>query len=471
MTSVSISGIQPESVLDVSTGSNSGDQLDEASIVVRDTATNRQFRPGDDVEIDFGTGLKWTGSVSGRPAVSNGRLTYKALGKLLPLKHEQAFRVFYQEDSATVVEKLATEQTEQLPKVLVHTGDDPSQWRSRAPVAEPYKGGRAGLYDFGSDMLFLGARAGRHAEIQTTFENVQSGAIADGFFELKTRLITSDISGLWSLVVELRTSSGESYRWTPTLRSGEHTYELAAEDATPTDSGLNDGELRYRFVPSGTTAEPFGVFLDHAATIPFRTEQRPNAPTVDAENSRRTITRRVDGSVGRTIADIATEDSATWYLDDGTLVYRPGGSAESASLSIRQGEDPITNVDTDADYESIRNEVVVQGQDNIEVVVRDQASIDFYGPTPRPEPIVDPSLTSEADAERRGEGFLEDRAWNDAEITFTLADLSYVQLTTDTDVTVNYPPRGLDGTYTVADVDAKSNGEVDVTIVASTGRK
>lgn len=470
---VKIAGLSPDQVLDVSATDRSGAELGTATIQCVDTASNRNFQPGDDIDIDFGPGVTWEGSVTGQPSASNGRLTFTGHGDLLTFKHGRLYRVFYNIESSEAVRDMVTEQTEQLPEFLIHTGDSPGDWSSEAPVAEPYQGDRAGLYDFGTDMLFLGCREGFAGELRTTYSNVTSDAIEDGFFELKSRMITRDLAGIWSIIIELKTPGGTSYRWEPELRQGPHTYTLAVEDAVPKDSGLSSGELRYRFISSGVVAEPFGVFLDHAATIPFRTSSRPNALSIDRiDPSGRTITRRFDSSVGRAVEELAVEDDAAFADKSNGFQYIPGGEIQStAGLTIdRNGSTPITNVDVDRDFESIRNEVVVQGADGVEVVVREQGSIDFYGPLPRPEPITDPELQTEDEARERGNGFLEDRAYNDADVTYSIADLSYAQLNGEEYVEVKDSDEGLDGEYKIGNIEVTSDGIVNVTVTASTFR-
>lgn len=472
MTTVTIAGLSPERLVDVEATGNAGTTLGTVAITVADTDTNRSFRPGDDIEIDFGNGVSWEGSVTGQPSSSDGTLTITGHGELLSFKHGQIYRVFYETESSEAVRSIITERTQQLAETLVHTGDDPTNWTSEAPVAEAYNGNRAGLYNFGTDMLFLGAREGFTGELRTTYTDVQPEVIEDGFFECKTRLITTDLAGIWTLIIELKTPDGTSYRWQPAIRQGAHTYDLPAEEATPEDSGLNAGEMRYRLVADGVVAEPVGLFIDHAATIPFRTQSRTNALSIDSiESSGRPITRRFDSSIGRAVGELAQEDDAAWKHDADGFSYLPGSDIESTSpLSIERGTTPLVGVDVDRDYESIRNEVVVQGAGNIEEVVRDQASIDFYGPLPRPDAIVDPTIQSADEAIDRGQGYLDDRAWNDAEVTYRIGDLDYATLSADTDIPVDDPQEGLDGTYTVDEVAVSSSGAVAVTVLASSGR-
>ena len=305
MTSVTIAGSPVEQVVSVEATKHNETQLDRAVVEAVDTGSNRGFAPDEPVSVSF-DGATFNGDVTGQPSQSGGRLSFIAHGELLAAKHNQVYRVFYNEETSDAVQSLATERSEQLAKTLIHTADTPGDWDSTAPVAEPYGGNRVGLYNFGTDLLFIGAREGYSNELRTTYQSVPSAAIEAGIFELRTRLILTDLASVWDLVIELKTPDGTSYRWEPEIRQGAHTYVLRAEEAEPEDSGLSAGQLRYRLIPSGIIAEPVGMLIDHAATIPFRLQPRTDPiPIDDIQPSDRTITRRIDASVGRAISELA----------------------------------------------------------------------------------------------------------------------------------------------------------------------
>ena len=474
MTTVTIGGVQPSKVISVVADQKPDSDLGEAVVTMVDTATNRSaFGPGDAVAIDWGSGIQWDGEVVGQPSQSNGRLRYRALGELLPFKHEQAYRVFYNTESSEAVKQLATERTEQLNAVQIHAGDDPGNWTSIAPIAEPYAGDRAGLYDYGTDLLVLGARGGHSGELRTTYDDVPTDAVVDGLFELRTRVVVpATVANYWSLLVEFRDDAGTRYRWDVALDPGSTTYTLAAGDAEPADSGLATNELRYRLFPNGVVAQLTAIGIDHAETIPFATSARSNPPsTSGVESTGRPITRRIDGSVGAAIEELATEDGATWGLDGNTLRYEPGGPSSVSVLAI-DSSTPIRSVEVDRDYESVRNVVQVVGDDGVEILEREQASVDFYGPA-RAETVNDPSIKTETAARARARGILDERAWNDASVSFAIPDLSFAQLSPGDRLPVTYQPEGLNGTYRVERVAVQPDGTpgvVRVTVQASSAR-
>jgi len=463
-----IAGSTITPVIDARTVSAEGLDTGEATVTVRNTATNRSVSPGDEVTIDWDAGPQWNGELVELQKEPGERLTYVAEGEALPLKHEQVYRVFYEADSGDVVTDLVTESVEELPLTEIHSGDDPSNWASIAPVAEPYSGGRAGLYDFGTDLLFLGCRANHESELRTTYSSVPTDAIEDGFFELETRIIAPFVAE-WDLTVELKTSGGDSYRWQPELQEGANTYVLVAEDADPQDSGLSGGELRYRFQPNGVVAQNTGFFLDHAATVPFRTSARStDLDANDVPTTGRTITRRFDESVGEAIDTLATEDQAAWYIDNNTVTYEPGTPPTDTSVpTITEGATPVVNTTEDRDFESIVNEIVVAGGEGVEHVARDQGSISQYN-RKRPDRVGDPQLRTESGAEARADGELADRAYDDAAVTFDIADLSYAGLTAGQRVDIDYSSVDITSERQVLAVEATLNGICSVTVEDTT---
>jgi len=455
-------------VIDARTVSVAGRDTGEAKIVVRDTSTTRDVSPGDPVEVTWDAGPTWAGELVKQEVAPGGRLTYVAFGSALDLKHEQAYRVFYEADSGHVVRDLVTETTEDLPRTEIHSGDDPGNWESIAPVAEPYSGGRAGLYDFGTDLLFLGCRAGHDTELRTTYDSVGSDPIEDGFFDLETRIIAPFVAE-WELLIELRTPDGDSYRWSPTLREGANTYVLTAEDAEPEDSGLSRGALRYRFRPNGVVAQSTGFMLDNAATVPFRTSSRSiDIDAAGVETTGRTITRRFDQSVADAIDTLAIEDEAALYIEDGSVQFEPGTpDVDTSVATIEAGATPVVEVQETRDFESVVNEIVVTGGEGVEHVARDQGSINAYG-RKRPDKVGDPQLRDTDAAEARADGELAERAFKDAVVTFGIADLSYARLTAGKHVDVDYSSADVVGERKVVAVEARHNGIVNVSVADTT---
>lgn len=472
--SITIAGQTPEQVLDVRTYSRGGDELGAGEIVVADTQTNRNIvEPGNDVAIQW-SDYSWGGYVTAEESGEQPEtLRIKAIGARLPLKHSQLHTVFYNRPSSAAVTQAVTERSKPLGEVSVHVASDMSQWTSNAPVAERYAGTRAGIYDAGTDLLVLGVRGGHTGTITATYEGVTSDMVVDGIYELTTRLLVNDRGGLWDTEIELTTPDGTTYVWEPDIGSSTfETLTLPAEEATPDGQVDATGTLQYRFTPAARVPSNTAIMIDYARTKPFERKDRASPlGTGSIRDTDRTITRRVDGPAAVFIDEQATEDGFSWWVDESdTLHYQPGDEEPSnPGLEIVAGTTQVTDVDATKDYEDIVNVVTVQGAGNISVTERDQASVDYYGPVPRAEAIVDESIHSETEARSRAQGHLEKNAWDDARVGFAVADTAFAALEYGDEITVQWPPQGLDGTYKVAETETTSIGVVTVTIKASSG--
>ncbi|AFH22016.1 hypothetical protein OSG_eHP14_00180 [environmental Halophage eHP-14] len=465
--SFTINGTTVTPVISARTVSAAGADTGEAEVTVVDSSTNRGFSPGDPMTISWDAGPTFTGEVIGRPSRSNGRLTYRGAGGTLPLKHINVYRTVFDEDSGTVVSQLINKESKVLSKTNVHVGDDPSNWDSIAPIAEPYDGGRAGLYESGTDLLFIGCRSGHSDELRTTYSSVPTAALEDGFLELDTRII-SPLVAEWSLIVELQDGSGTSYRWTADLEQGPQRYTLSVEDAEPEDSGLDNNELRYRFVPDAVVATPTGFLIDDARTVPFRLSDRGSSiDAANVETTDRKIFRRFDGSLGSAIDTLATEDQASWWVQNDSVAYQPGVASKDTTQEIIDGSTAVVAVDADRDFESVRNEILVQGDSGIESIARSTQSIEQYG-RKRSEKVSDPQLVRDAEAEDRAEGELDDQAFDDAAVTFTIANLDFAGVQDGQRIDVTWPDEDISGTRDVLAVEARSDGTVDVTVADTT---
>lgn len=466
MVSVDIGGYSPALVLDYEIGAEAGDELDYCEVTVpNDSATRSAAAPSTSITLSESGVDTFVGEVSGRPSPQDDRLVINGLGKRRGLLHREAHQVLYDVRSSEAVKTLATEQAKALPKTPIHVGSDLTDWSFSAPVSQLYSGARAGLYDWGTDLVFVGARSGYAKPLTATYGNVTDRAIEDGIFELDTRLLINDAGNIFDLEVELVTPGGTTYVWEPEIpTTGFHTYRLKAEDATTDGQVSESGTLQYRFVPSGQLAQNTGIWIDSAHTIPFRRGAAPNAPsTGGVQQTDRRVTRRIDGPVAAVLSDLATEDQFDWWIESDDLHYQPDRGVERG-LSIDTST-PVIETDVDRDFESIRNEVTVIGAGDIEATVRDQSSIQFYG-----ERITlqetDRTLQSEVEARARAEGILADRAFDDTLATFVIGDRSYRQLTAGQRVNVDWPRQDLSGTFEV-DTLTIDDSTVAVTIAAS----
>jgi len=472
MVAVDIGGYSPPTVLDVSDEAVRGDELGLVEIQLVNTASNRSnIESGDDVTVTRDGTDVMSGYVTAKESDgSTDTLRVEAMAKRLELTHEQLHTVFYNRESSSAVTTAITTRSRSLPLTEIHVGSSTTDWRATAPVFQLYDGTRAGLYNWGTDLLFVGARKGHDEALEVTFDAVPPNASEDGIFELQTRLLINNVGGVFSFEVEFVTLDGTSYLWQPEIPgTGFHTYTLKAEAATPGD-GLN-GTLRYRFDIAGELGQNTGIFIDSAHTIPFRRESRTtDLSTSGVKSTGRDITRRVDENVASFISTLALEDRVNWWVDPTDVLHYGGGGSRRTDRAIDDSSPPpVLRPEIDRDYESIRNKVTVQGADDIEVTVQDASSIVFYGVNARTEPIQDKELHSEAEARARAEGYLDKHAWEDAIATFPVVDESYSDLTPGERISVTWSEADLDGTFTVDSVATNTAGVVEVTIGASSG--
>jgi len=460
---VTINGTQLDGVRQVQATDNSSGTLGRAEIVVQDSPTVRSLTsPGATVTIPQ-PGADWTGYVDGESVTGRWR-TIRAIEYRGELRASPLHTVFYDVPRSEGVTLAATTETEQRNLTPIHVGSSTTDWSFRAPVAELYAGTRAGLYNWGTDNIFLAAREGHSQTLTATYSNVTTDQIRDGIFSLQTRLLVNDRGAGWDTEIELVTPGGTTYLWEPTTPSTFRTLELPAEEATTDGQVSQTGTLQYRFSPRASLTAPTGIMIDNAHTIPFDRVNRDNDLTTNGvEATSDSIRRRVDVPVGQFLNVMATEADREWWVDDQDLQFTDSGGSQGLEISTDQ---PVFDVEDDRDYQAVRNVVEVQGADGVGVTVREPTSISFYGPVPRREPIVDKSIQSAAEARERGEGFLADNAFDDGSITFSILDERYQRLSAEDLIPVDWPRLDLNGIFTVDSVDG-DDPRSHVTITAS----
>lgn len=472
MPTVTIDGQNPDEVIDVSDGTRRGRDLGQAFITMVDTQSNRDLvTPGVDLTIDRDGSTSMSGFITGEPTTSSGTLTARGMVRAGELKHLKADRVVYNKLTHNVVTDLVQKQSDELDRQLITTADNASNWTSQAPAAHLYTGTNTGLYRWGTDMVFLGARSGHGNTLIATYDGVTTDHVRDGIVQLETRFVIANDDDIFNCEVELRTPNGETYRWDVDLQQGFHTYQLQGEEADTDGDLTTDGTLQYRFTPRGQLVQNVGVFIDHAASVPQILRDRDNNITngVIDETDRR-ITRYISDIVGVAIDNIALEDNATWLVDaNDNFDYRTSGGP-ALTDSITAGTTPVTGVSVDRDYEDIANEVTIEYGDDKAITVRDPESVEFYGPVPREEPI-ETDLENEDEAQARGQGFLKENAWNDTLATFHIADESFASIQATSTIDIDWPPENLDGRFIVDQVEngRQAPGIVSITITASSG--
>jgi hypothetical protein len=476
---ITVGGTTLTQVFDVQYSAGKSRTLGEASIVCGNNSNNRSVESGDEMIIEKNGVEDYRGYVTGKPTkagASQTEIEIKATDKRMELKHQSVNRVFYQEDTGAIIRKAVNEKLEtyavdnQEHGNYIHKGNNKSGWSTNIPKFSLGDIASVTLENVGSNFLFAGwpSGSGGQSVYNLTFDNAQSaipgGGQLDTFF---TRMAINNKGDVFSVEIDLRDGSGNNYIWTPEIpESGFERYELKAENAT-TGASLGsktttDGTLQYRFSIDGTLPDSRAAAIDFSSVIPYATTSRNTAiDPSGVQNTGNVITRRIESSVFAMIKEFATEDGHISYIDvDDVLHYEKAGQRQG--LEIDYNTTPVVDAEFDRDYKNITNKVTVQGDDDIRVTVEQTASVDFYGVSSREEPIVDKSIQTEKEAKRRGQGYLADKAWDDAAFTFDIADSDYRSLSLGDDVPVTWPPEDIQGTYQVSNVENDRNGYVTV---------
>jgi hypothetical protein len=466
MVSVTIDGQQPDALIDVETGSQTGD-LGKATIVVGDTQFNRvTFGSGDKVVVTRPNNQDWNGYVTGKPTKSDdGDVKIEALDTRYELKNLDIHRVFYDMDDGQVIREAVTKQADGLGRVTVHDGDSTTGWAADTPYFDRAELNSKQIHDRGGGLLFAGIPSGATGSYTLTFSNVPSTAIpGDGqVLKLATRLLVNDPGNQVTGEIELRDNAGNQYMWEVEYRGTDfNEYELRAADASTRGNLGSNGTLEYRFDISGEATDNIGLVVDWAATYPFQLTDRGESDisVTNVEDTGRSITRRTDKSALKLLQDLQTEAGFTSWLDSNDDLHFEQGGGSGPALQLVRGTTPVTKADFNTKYDTIDNKVTVQGAGDIQRTLRDPASIAFYGVAPRSEPLVDEEIQTPGEAEDRGRGYLEANAWNDTVATFTVADTEFQRLSKGDAVYVKWPPQSVDGDFVVNKTTIDSAGVV-----------
>ena len=488
---VTIEGEPVTEIFDVQYHTGKTDSLGKAVIVCGNNSNNRTIgstsnngingSSGKEMKIFKNGDLSFRGYVTGKPTKAGANKTeieIQAIDKRMELKHQQVNRVFYETDTGEIIRKILNERLSPLTfgsdlGVFIHRGEDASSWDTNIPRKSTGGIVSLALERQGGDFMFFGwpEGSGEQEVYEATYNNVPDTAtVGDGQVDtFYTRLAVNNNGGIFSAEVDLRDDFGNNYIWELELpESGFEQYELKAENAVSEANIGNpvnqDQTLEYRFSIDGSLSGGRGAAIDFASCIPYRTDNRETDITgggvVDTGN---VITRRVERSAFETIQDFATEADFISYVDLNDVLHFEN-SGQSLGREITFDNTPVIEAEFDRDYQEITNKVTVQGDDGIRVTVPQPNSIDFYGVSSREKPIIDKSIQTEAEAERRGRGFLSKNAFDDEAFTFKIADSDYESLSVGDDVFINWPPEDILNTYQVSAVNSDKDGIVTVSL-------
>lgn len=470
---VIIDGSTVTDLLDVSYSGEGSSELGTAQISVPNTEANRgAYAYGDEVEIRQSGRTEWSGFLSKKPTSNGGLdLTIHARDKRAILHNSEVHRPFYDMDPGEVIREAVEYRTDPRSPRLIFGGSDLTDTESSLPTFELADLSAHDLTEWGINLWFGLWNAGAEGSDYVRYDNVSPLAAPAGrVLWVETRFLVNNAGDYFSGELELRDDGGNNYVWDLEIPQGAEfvTRRFPVEEAT--DEGaelLTDCELEYRFEIDGDLPERRGMVIDYARIRPFSLDARPaTLDTSGVENADRKITRRFDASVLEVIDTFATEDNAVSFVDDETLVYRPTG-AEFSPVSLSYSSTRVTEATITRDASNITNQVTVQGAGNRQKTLRSSASIDYYGVSERAKPLIDTSIQSEAELVEWGEGYLNENAWKDTDMSFTVADPDYRDVQVGDTLLVEWPPEGISGLWTVSNVETDTAGFVTVHFTGS----
>ena len=473
-------GAPVDSLFDVKPQGKDEEQLGRARILVGNTPGNRAIASGDEVEIFKNGGRVFNGNVTKKPSRgdNNEELEVVAGDRRVELQYHEAHRPFYNMDSGELIREAIQYEAQPVNSVTILRGDESgSNWDHNIPVFELANFSRKRYREHGSNLVFAGWREGASGTYRATFSGVPSRGIpGDAQIQrLRTRILANNRGDQIRGEVELVDNAGNNYVWDlPQLSTNFEEYELRAEDAR-TSAGIGTtasgtGVLEYRFRLKGDLSEARAVLIDHAETLPFVLESRDANITVDnVQDTGRKITRRYDASIMEILNELAEEEGfISWVDEEDDLHFEPFGQT-TADKEISYTATPVTDVAINRDYDRIVNKLTVQGSGSVQVTVRDNASIQFYGLSAREDQLVDKEIQTNAEARRRGEAVLDDEAWHDTALEFEIADTTFDEVRVGETMFIDWPPEDVQGTYAVSGKETTDAGLVTLSFTGHTG--
>jgi hypothetical protein len=476
---IEVDGTAAVNVVTVDYETPSNGEIGTAVITVANTASNRSlFESGDEVVIyeedrnDAGTFVrKWFGEVIGKPSSTNSRnltIDVEVESKAAQLEYAKVSRPFIEMTTGEMVEQaIAKERDPSVGTETITDGSSLSGWSSNVDNFR--------LLDTDSDLPNSGGNA-IYAEIPDGSSGSYYAEYVDvspqeaperRISKLNVRAIINDDGGIFDGTVTLVDAGGISYEWEFDLTgSGEfERFEFPVDDATVTQGG-DPLTLRFEFSTGEQTPETRAFAVDYAESVPFGLNDRNVGVTVDNPGTDYVTTRSVNSSILQMVENFALEDGVTPYVDEDAVLHYLSSGDTVADVSIEY-EDPsinVVNVDIDRDFD-VRNRVSVEGRGDLQASYEDAGSIEFYNTeAPKEEPISDPTLRTRTQLRRRARGFLNENAWEDGALSFTLANPEFLDVNPGQIVPVVWPPDGINGSFEVTSVGRNSDGYVTISL-------
>jgi hypothetical protein len=477
---VIVGGTSLDAVQAVDTTSESGGTLGTARVVVANTDANRSIDYSQDARIEKNGSLEYEGPITKKPSIgsASGQIEFTAADKRYELSLIEAHRPFYQKDPGEIIRSTVNEKATIKSDTTIHEGSDASPWSATSPNAGLVGATEQRLQEMGTDVYAIGIPNGATGVYEATYAGVPSAAIpGDGqVVRLSTRLMANNQADVFEGEIDLRDNAGNNFIWQfGRLDTNFRDYEFSGQDAVtesyvaPGSESTQNGTLTYRFKAKGSMPENRAIAIDYATALPYTVQSRnASVSTSGVENVGTTINRRHDESVMAVIGAYATEYGYTSWVDEYDVLHFEPAGGQNAPRSIDQSTTPVVDTEFDRDSDRIKNKVTVQGDGGVQVTAVDSSSVQFYGLSVREDQIVDNSIQTEAEARKRAEGFLEDKAWSDVAFSFTIADSAYSNVRVGQAISISWPPENITAsTWTISSVDVEQGGLVTIGVTGA----
>jgi hypothetical protein len=473
---VTIGGSSVNRVTSVNYAGKDEEELGTATVEAANTSANRAFDYGEEVVIQRGGTTEFVGVLEKKPAAGGRNLSIELIArdKRAALHYEEVHRPFYEQDSGAVVREAVSQRTKPRNPVVVFDGDSEGSWSSSVPNFRAADIPSQKLYERGGDVLVAYFREEDSGTYRATLDPIPSNAApSKALLWFETRFMFNNAGDYFRGEIELRDDGGTSYVWDMDIPdTGEAvTRRYPAEEAASDGAELSGSNtLEFRFEIDGNLPEPRAGYLDFGRTRPFGLVSRDaevSAPSSTVLDSGRDITRRFDLTMMELVQKLSVEDGATSFVDtNDRLHYEPAGD-ESAPEAIDYASTRVVDAEFHRDSTDIVNRVTVQGAGDRQVQLQSSGSIAFYGVAPRDKPLVEKEIQNRGELVAYGEGFLNDNAWTDTAMSFTIADAAYRAIEIGQEIDISWPAQNINGTFVVSSKEVGEAGKVTIGVTGS----
>lgn len=429
----------------------------------------------------------YKGNVYGKTKKGSGNAnTLKAYGDLkLLTDYDAGGRVFFEQNSSDVVEKLLKEEVQDEEEEILYNGAGTELATDLTNNNGMYTGpanllGYTTPFETGGQAYFIGfIRESDNGGI-VQFPGLQYNG--DELHELVVPILAHNSGGIFSFDIEFKDEE-DIYRWEDIRVTEYEKVSLKPDEAVDTDKTpdskfiLDDSSGSYllaiRVHLDGTLPDDGrAIAIDSIQAKPYSVSVRdpPIFETLDIGETNRTITRRFSESVSDAIRSIQEEETYNLYVDfdsqnNSVGRYRPIGADRSDVDAIYNDTD-IVDIVLNTDYSDIYNRVVVDGKDDIRYAAIETTSQQIYQVV-NTKKINDPSITRLKTAAEKGKKFLQDNAFTDTILTVKLRENLFGNVKAGDTIKIEWPPLNINSRFIVKSVTETNRGFNKLQVKAS----